>query len=189
VSCFAFVCILISAICDSPMASPRPRPRVLVLGHSFVRRLSVFVDNHCEGSVPNFDLPCDVTFIGTGGIKISHLWDQLPRILNSSPDIVILDIGTNDLAMPGEIVPGEIADCVYQFAVHLFTECGVKAVHIAKIFRRLFTTDRTPPDFNDKVVIYNAALRSICLHGQNRLPPLPIFISFFVGCRSFGRLI
>jgi hypothetical protein len=161
-------------------------PRVLILGHSFVRRLGDFVDNRLEGTVSNFDLPCDVSFIGTGGCKLPHLWIQLPRILATRPDIVVLDIGTNDLSSPS-CIPGDLADSVYQFAMYLVSDCGVKAIHIAQIFPRLFTTGRTPADFNDKAFVYNAALRSICYHGQtrDRAPPLPIFMFVFRGMSRY----
>jgi hypothetical protein len=65
------------------MASSKPQ---------FCRRLGDFVDNRLGGTVSNFDLPCYISFIGTGGCELPHLWIQLPRIRDTRPDIVILDI-------------------------------------------------------------------------------------------------
>jgi hypothetical protein len=153
-------------------------PTVLVLGHSFVRRMADFTREHLEGCKPDFDLPCNVKFLGFSGGLVSHLWSALAQISCISPDIVLLDIGTNDLASPSA-TPGEIADSVVRFADHLISSCGVKVVHIAQIFRRLEGAPRTPPEFNEKVFAYNAALRSLCRHAQSRT--LAIYMFTFRG--------
>jgi hypothetical protein len=156
------------------------QPTVLVLGHSFVRRLSDFVHERRESCVPNFDLPCNVKFIGTGGLRVYNLWAYLDDVSRILPDIVVLDVGTNDLSSDNSC-PGELADSVHRFAEHLINNFGVKTVNIAQIFRRLPGAERTPVDFNSKVFAYNAALQSLCLRSQAVSPSSPIAMFFFRG--------
>jgi hypothetical protein len=156
------------------------QPSVPIFGHSLVKRLSAFVQSRREQCVPDFDLPCHVSFIGIGGLQVQNLWANIDRISLCSPDIVVLDIGCNDLSAVS-CCPGELADAVYQFAEHLVSNLGVKYVQIAQIFRRLPSADRTCADFNAKVFTYNSALQSLCRHGHDRSNPAPISMFVFRG--------
>jgi hypothetical protein len=160
-------------------------PKVLVLGHSFVRRLHDFASSGSEGTSADFGFPasCEVFFRGRGGRLVHHLWAELDAISDIAPEIVILDIGTNDLSS-STAPPGEIAYSVFFFAQHLVEQCAVKAIHIAQVFRRLPDSARTPHNFNELVFTYNDALRSLCRHGHTRSSPLPIFMFFFKGMSS-----
>ena len=76
-------------------------PTVLVLGHSFVRRLR-------EDLRPRFDSRADETFRlgssdaivhlhGVGGLTVARLRRELQVVSSLSPEVVILKMGTNDL--------------------------------------------------------------------------------------------
>jgi hypothetical protein len=72
--------------------------KILVFGHSFVRRLETFCREQEQHNL-NLDLEkFSVVFCGIGGLCLekakSHLDNAIRRI---SPDIVIFDIGSNDL--------------------------------------------------------------------------------------------
>jgi hypothetical protein len=70
-------------------------PKVLILGHSFVRRLRS--DLHArfdERAAKNFDLQGTAEIIMHGVSKLRKM--DMGVITRISPDIVILDIGTND---------------------------------------------------------------------------------------------
>jgi hypothetical protein len=109
-----------------------------------------------------------VVFNGRGGRWVEHLWQEIDEIINLSPDHIIVDIGTNDLAS-GRVPPGQIADAVYAFGRHLVISCNVRSVHIAPIFRRLPNARNTCPQFNDKVTIYYQAIQALCRQSQERV--------------------
>ena len=95
-------------------------PRVLILGHSFVRRLRTdLLARFDERAAINFDLQgtADVYMYGVGGRTVpeSRKFD-LGVVSNISPTIVILEIGTNDLAYtPPEVVGSEIENLFQLF--------------------------------------------------------------------------
>ena len=92
-------------------------PKVLVLGHSFVKRLKNDLDK-------NFDLQASRTFglvgtaevhlQGTGGRTVGKLQSyDLHVVRQLMPDIVILEVGTNDLpSVASEVVGSSIEDLV-----------------------------------------------------------------------------
>ena len=82
----------------------KPSPLVLVLGHSFVRRLETFVVLSPLPCVsPNFLLPVSspVHFYGVGGRTVTKLRQlDLAVVARCRPTLLILDIGSNDLCNP-----------------------------------------------------------------------------------------
>ena len=74
---------------------------VMVIGHSFVRRLEQFMlerygFNHNMGFSFN---TAEIMFRGIGGRTVDRLESHdLPMVEHFRPDIVYLEIGTNDLA-------------------------------------------------------------------------------------------
>ena len=95
----------------------RSSPVVLILGHSFVRRL-------CHDLETGFDQRADLNFNlkgtavvfmhGVGGRTVPKVrMFDLHVVKQLSPDIIILEIGTNDLTQVGpEVVGSEIDDFV-----------------------------------------------------------------------------
>ena len=92
------------------------RHTVLVLGHSFVRRTK-------EALEAKFDPRADISFgisddaivhlHGKGGRTVLGLCTDLDIVSSLAPDVVILDIGTNDLAASGpEVVGSRIEELV-----------------------------------------------------------------------------
>ncbi len=82
-------------------STSRVIPRVLILGHSFVRRLqSDLKARFDERAVIDFDLQgtADIYMHGVGGRTVPKLRKfDLALIARISPEILILEIGTNDL--------------------------------------------------------------------------------------------
>jgi hypothetical protein len=152
------------------------KPVVLVLGHSFVRRLVKFTQNRTESTATDMGLrdSCTVVYHGISGGRLSHLWDEIDFIANLSPQIVILDVGTNDLASSSS--PGNLANAILAFANHLHVQCKVRVIYIAHIFPRAPHAARTPPDFNERAHTYNAALKSLCTDSHTT-----IFSFYFTG--------
>ena len=88
------------------MAAANEKPRALVLGHSFVRRLKDFAaQNHSDGPYDlNLRLSnvCSIIFLGIGGRTVDKLIrNDLDKIRSAAPNIVVLELGSNDLCDKG----------------------------------------------------------------------------------------
>lgn len=76
--------------------------KIVVVGHSFVRRFSEF---SCSSPDPriksNLGLSPDqfeVFFIGIGGATAHSIHTHINKVKGINPDVVIVEIGSNDLA-------------------------------------------------------------------------------------------
>ena len=74
-------------------------PRVLILGHSFIRRLHEFVRLPTNALREDFDVtnPMTLRWDGVGGRTLAKVIRYDLEIRQFSPDIVILQLGTNDI--------------------------------------------------------------------------------------------
>lgn len=92
-------------------------PSVLILGHSFIGRLR-------DDLRSNFDPRANISFgvlddaivylHGVGGQTVARLRRKLEIVSSLSAEIVILEIGTNDLAhLRPEVVGSEIEELVH----------------------------------------------------------------------------
>ena len=143
---------------------PSSRPVVLILGHSFVKRLKR--DLLCgfdARASPTFDLQKDalVHLYGVGGRTVPKLMKfDLSLVASLQPDIVILEIGTNDLSVSRpDIVGSSIDDLVGM----LIGEFRVRVVGVCKVIPR---TGSEPEvfDFNEKVPLLNNYLDVVLEH-------------------------
>ena len=104
-------------------------PKVLFLGHSFVKRLS---PDMSKGSNPQLD--SSFGLVGTAVVQLAGLGgrtvDKLRRFdlditTASRPDIVVLEMGTNDLSSVEPEVVGSAIDDLVQF---LFGHFSVRMI-------------------------------------------------------------
>lgn len=149
------------------------RPRVLVFGHSFVRRLSIFIRRHWFDRLNHsFSLSqATVQFWGLSGFTVDRaLHSRLTRLGSFRPDIVILELGTNDLSRHEPALVGSMLE---EFARVLHVDYGVKVVCVNQILLR----DNSPV-FNARARILNQYLKVV-------LEPLPF--AFFWHHRGFWR--
>ena len=84
------------------MAAANEKPRVLVLGHSFVRRLREFAAQNHSGGPYDLNLGlsniCSIIFHGIGGRTVDKMIkNDLDKIHSAAPNIVVLELGSNDL--------------------------------------------------------------------------------------------
>ena len=109
-------------------------PKALILGHSFVKRLKCDLDSGFDPHVASdFNLRgmASVFLHGVGSRTVQTLQENdLHVVRDLAPDIVILEIGTNDLThTPPEIVSSHIEDFVHllqeKFSVCAIGVCGV----------------------------------------------------------------
>ena len=109
-------------------------PKALILGHSFVRRLKRDLDSGFDPrAASDFNLrgTASVYLHGVGCRTVQTLQEKdLHVVRDLAPDIVIWEIGTNDLThTPPEIVGSLIEDFVRllqgKFSVRTIGVCGV----------------------------------------------------------------
>ena len=91
-------------------------PSVLVLGHSFIRRLRDDLRSHFDSRADDtFGLSDDaiVHLHGVGGLTVARLRRDLGMVSSLSPQVVILELGTNDLTrLRPEVAGSEIEELV-----------------------------------------------------------------------------
>ena len=76
-------------------------PRVLILGHSFIRRLHELVRLPTNALREDFDIttPMNLRWHGVGGRTVAKVIRYDLKIVRQfSPDIVILQLGSNDIS-------------------------------------------------------------------------------------------
>ena len=108
-------------------------PSVLLLGHSFIRRLRDDLRSHFDSRADDtFGLQDDaiVHFHGVGGLTVAKLRRDLGIVSSLSPHVVILELGTNDLAnLSPEVTGSEIEELVRllldTFSVRVIGVCEV----------------------------------------------------------------
>ncbi|OWF54288.1 hypothetical protein KP79_PYT19752 [Mizuhopecten yessoensis] len=109
--------------------------RVLILGHSFVRRLFDFVH---EQNLSTFGLSqCVVYGVGVSGATVDKLQTDRTvheKISHIQPHIIILQIGGNCLCN-NDIRPDQLAYKIFHFARHLHDTYG-SHVYVCEIFPR-----------------------------------------------------
>ena len=78
---------------------------ILILGHSFVKRLHIFLtEHHDRRAAHNMNLAHEnVSFLGIDGRTVYIILSfDLDKIKTFQPKVIILDLGTNDLCVAGQ---------------------------------------------------------------------------------------
>ena len=139
------------------MNTPLP-VRVLVLGHSYVRRLRDYL---VATDQVNFNLAMaghSVKLYGLGGMTFPTLLQRLHSACSPGYDLAILDFGTNDIADGCDV--DLLVDKAIAVAETLTTDYDVKQVVFMEIFPRKFGRYRTPRLFNQNARAYNVRMRA-----------------------------
>ena len=158
------------------MADSKP-VRVLIFGHSFVCHLNKYLVQKSKGvSSPtpwsNFKFASDdikVGFLGVRGGTISSkrgspLRKKLFHVSNARPDIVFLEIGTNDLS-DTNVSPQSLVSDILKFANYFLHGCGVKVVVLGAVLLRKCLPAGVP-DFNSRVTETNVLLKQAAVQEQ-----------------------
>ena len=114
------------------------QPRVLILGHSFIRRLRDFIVKNAPDYHLNLNLTDSVTvqWHGVGSRTIAKVRQfDLVEVIRFRPDIVFLQIGTNDLAQRG-MTPLTVGSAIEDFVHLLHDEYGVRLICVGQTIRR-----------------------------------------------------
>ena len=138
----------------------RSLPRSLILGHSFVRRMKVFLRNNTVNSSLNehfgLENSCIVKLIGNGGRTVERLMrHDLRAAIATKPAILVLEIGSNDLSDPSED-PEIIGETITAFVDVWRYEIQHKFTVICQVIPR-----RNPPfpKYNRRVERLNKCLQ------------------------------
>ena len=145
-------------------------PRVLVLGHSFIRRLKDFIASHPDLNA-NFLIAeaCEIKWHGVGGRTIAKARAfDLPMVESFLPQIVILQLGPNDLV---HVDPLSIASAIEDLVTLLHDRFQVKRVCVCQTVYR----ESSP--------MYNKRVRDLVKYLKVLLEPLPY--SFYWRHRGF----
>ena len=142
-------------------------PKVLILGHSFVKRLKGDLEAGFDSRVDrNFNLrgSAFVHMFGVGGRTVSKLRNHDLHVLTRlAPDVVILEIGTNDLSQLGpEVVASEIED----FVSMLRKKFSVRVIGVCQVIPR-GESYAGFQSFNSKVPVLNQCVCALLEHIDN----------------------
>ena len=166
---FLFICI----VALREMA----QTRVLILGHSFIHRLRSFlIAKYSLAFLTNFHLGDDlvIRWQGTGGRTVAKtIQYDLGVVESFAPEIVILQLGTNDLASLSAVETGSAIEDLTRL---LFESYGVKFICVCQTIYRENT-----PSFNTQVNILTRYLKVV-------LEPIPYVLYWrhrgFWNCKS-----
>ena len=136
------------------MASPRP---ILILGHSYIRRLGEFTQ---ESTLPDVDknfglnpVEVSVDVAGFGGKTAYTITQELKVAGSREYHGVVLQLGGNDLCNTQNYT--SVAASVIAVATFLRTGYGIRKVAICQAIRRTKVCDA---GYNGRVVLFNIAL-------------------------------
>ena len=135
--------------------------KVVVIGHSFVRRLRDHLTSergqgHNLGLDPNM---VNVVMYAQGGMTADRLRQHhFQFIRNQLPDIVYIELGCNDLTDPS-LSPAQIATDLHNLA-HSILQLGVSQVVVGQtLWREDAGIPDDMPDYNMRVVHLNNHLQ------------------------------
>ena len=140
-------------------------PRILILGHSFIRRLAEFLQKRGhEHLMAKLSSLGSISFHGVGGSTIAKVRKfDLSIIRRLSPDIIVLELGSNDLTkLPAQTVGSELEILVR----YLYDEFYVKSIVVGQVIRR----------HSPQCAAYNVKVTKLHLYLKAVLEPIPYCI-------------
>ena len=141
------------------------KPRALVFGHSFVRRFGEFIENCQPNGLYRRDLQlfhtCEVEIFGTGGRTVDKtIRFDLDAIRSSAPDVVVLEMGSND-ACEQDSDAETIASFLVALTELLISECKLQFIVVCHILPR---KNPSFEEYNDRVRQINALVSEALQH-------------------------
>ena len=167
-------------------------PKVLILGHSFVRRHNQFITiqaRHNTDFALDFKVSdeCTVCMLGIGGRTVDKMVRlDLPTIRDMAPDIVILKLGSNDLC-------DTTSDAETTFVELLYHQCSVRYIMVCEVIPR---SNHPFPYYNDKVDslnrylvkgLANAPFAGVWRHGGLYHPTVNIYLPDGIHLNDYGN--
>ena len=138
----------------------------MLLGHSFVRRLDKYMQ---EQGKPNLSLDragLELRLKGWSGMTMANFPKALKQVSTHRPELVILDIGTNDIdaqRMSLEV----LVDQLFKFGTLMVSNYGVKRVVFLEVLPRGRGRHAAKnPQFTAQVQQFNADLMALVTSQQ-----------------------
>ena len=146
--------------------------RVLILGHSFIRRLREHIGRNTDLDANLHILDnIELKWHGVGGRTVlKTVQFDLSVVELFKPDVVILQLGTNDLS---HLSPVHVGSAIEDLTRTLHDSLNVKCVRVCQTIYRTGA-----PIFNKNVILLNRYLKVV-------LEPLPY--AFFWAHKGFWR--
>ena len=134
-------------------------PKVLILGHSFVRRHKHFITiqarKKTDFAVDSQPDVCTVCMLGIGGRTVDKMVRlDLPTIRDMAPDIVILELGSNDLCDTTSNAE-TTGLAIEAFAELLYHQSSFRYIMVCEVIPR---SNQPFLHYNDKVNSLNSYL-------------------------------
>ena len=142
------------------MAAANKKPRVLVLGHSFVRRLREFAAQNHSGGPYDLNLGlsnvCSIDLHRIGGRSVDKMIrNDLDKIRSAAPNNVVLELGSNELC-DKDSDSETIAFSILALAELLLTELSLRFIAVCEV-----TARQNEPfvGYNERAALLNSHLR------------------------------
>ena len=119
-------------------------PKCIILGHSFVRRLKDDLPNGFDPRAKQgFDIKdVNIRLLGKGGrTVVKTLRFDLPTILHYQPDIVLIELGTNDMVQNIALEVIGLGSQLEELVQRLKQEFSVLVVGVCKVIPRRYRND------------------------------------------------
>ena len=126
--------MMANVIAGADIVGRRPMS-VLILGHSFVTRLDLYLKSSNLAPNLNISQGVDINLLGLRGAHLSDLFDCIPVVLDLNPDMVFIEIGTNDLC-GSRVLPLDFVNFAFDFMSALYRE-GIKYIFFGQILPRV----------------------------------------------------
>ena len=137
-------------------------PHALILGHSFVRRLRHDLETSFDSRANiSFNLlgTASVFMHGVGGRTVPNLRAfDLHEVKRLSPDIVILELGTNDLSYVGPEVVGSAIDDLVRLLLDSFS---VRVDGVCHVIPRVISDASAQASFLERASALNSYTRVV----------------------------
>ena len=108
--------------------------RALILGHSYIRRLGNYCSHPRQRNLALDPHEYTVSFHGIGGARVAALWDELGRIAAQKPDVLILQIGGNDLSTSRA---ENVAHNIIQFVEYVAHHFDIAKIFVCELLPRI----------------------------------------------------
>ena len=127
---------------------------VLVIGHSFVRRMHQHLITQNDVILGLSQL--SVHYHGVGGWMLRDLWNPaaMAVVINLSPSILMVEIGCNELSYRG-VDPDQFAQSLDMYIQMIRVNTSVRRVVVIPIFDKWHPVKLSLPGFNHNVYLAN----------------------------------
>ena len=142
------------------------RPVVSLFGHSFIKRLCHLSGRRREEVVQTLGLQscAKVIAYGQGGLSFKRVLESPDRYLKEMghPDLLVIDLGTNDLTC-GHSTVAEVADDALRFLALLDDDVRPNMIILLSVIQRTSLSDRggmtmSPSTFNRRAKAFNTRI-------------------------------